>query len=124
MRGNWAWLSPGTMATGMCARLQEVKPDQLQQAMAAAQVKLAQMAESLLTALSKPGAYKSPWPEMSGSAAPLAGLTSHRLLTDNGRMGFVLMKLAQDDNQGFMPNAKSIELLRSWSTASRPAMPT
>jgi hopanoid biosynthesis associated RND transporter like protein HpnN len=113
VRGNWAWLSPGTMATGMCARLQDVKPDQLQQAMAAAQVKLAQMAESLLTALSKPGTYKSPWPEMSGSAAPLAGLTSHRLLTDSGRMGFVLMKLAQEDNQGFVQNAKSIQLLRS-----------
>jgi hopanoid biosynthesis associated RND transporter like protein HpnN len=114
VRGGWAWLSPGTMATGMYARLQAVKqPEQMQQAMAAAQVKLAQMAESLLTALSKPGAYKSPWPEMCGSAAPLEGLTSQRLLTENGRTGLVLLKLAQDDPQSFLQNREGIEALQA-----------
>ena len=88
------------------------QPEQLQQSMAAAQVKLAQIAESLLTALSAPGAYKSPWPELSGSATPLMGLTSHRLILGNDRIGLVLLKLAQDDSQSFIQNAESIAALR------------
>jgi len=113
VRGGWEWLSPGAMATGMCAKLQETHPDQLQQSMSAAQVKLAQIAESLLTALSRPGVYKSPWPELSGSDAPLLGMTSHRLLLNDDRIGLVLLKLAPDPSQSFTRNADSIAALRS-----------
>ena len=112
VRGGWEWLSPGAMATGMYARLQEARPEQLQQAMAAAQVKLAQIAESLLTALGEPGAYKSPWPELSGSAAPLTGLTSHRVMLAEDRVGLVLLKLTPDNSGSFIQNAESIAALR------------
>lgn len=112
VRGGWEWLSPGAMATGMCARLREAQPDQLQQAMAAAQVKLAQIAESLLTALSERGVYKSPWPQLSGSTAPLMGLTSQRLIIANDRIGLVLLKLGRDNGKGFVQNTESIAKLR------------
>lgn len=112
VRGGWEWLSPGAMATGMCARLQGAPPDQLQQSMTAAQEKLAQIAESLLTALSQPGEYKSPWPEVSGSAAPLQNLTSHRMILNDDRIGLVLLKLTPDQNQSFIQNTDSIAVLR------------
>ena len=113
VRGGWEWLNPGAMATGMCVRLQEVRPDQLQQSMAAARTRLAQLAESLLTALSQPGAYKSPWPELSGSAAPLQGLTSHRMILNDDRIGLVLLKLAPDESRSFIQNTESIAALRA-----------
>jgi hopanoid biosynthesis associated RND transporter like protein HpnN len=113
VRGGWEWLSPGAMATGMCARLRDVQPDQLQQAMAAAQVKLAQIAESLLSALGERRVYKSPWPQLSDSAAPLMGLASQRLLIAGDRIGLVLLKLARDDGKGFVQNAEGIARLRT-----------
>lgn len=113
IRGDWQCLTPGAMASGMCAKLQQARPDQLQQAMAGAQVKLAQIGESLLTALSAPGNYKSPWPELSGSATPLEGLTSHRLLISNDRIGMVLLKLVEDKSESFIRNEKAITELRA-----------
>lgn len=112
VHGGWQWLSPGAMATGMCAQLKQAKPEQLQQSIGAAQVKLAQIAESLLTALSAPGTYRSPWPELSGSTTPLMGLTSHRLIIGNDRIGLVLLKLTADHSQNFIQHADSIALLR------------
>lgn len=112
IQGGWGGLTPGAMAVGMYARVQQARPEQLQQAMTAAQVKVAQIAESLLTALSAPGAYKSPWPELSGSATPLMGLTSHRLIVGNDRIGLILLKLTQDHSQGFVQNAEGIGVLR------------
>ena len=112
IRGGWEWLNPGAMAAGMAARLQREKPEQLQQAIAGAQVKLAQLAESLLTALHEPGVYKSPWPELSSSAAPLIGLTSHRLIIGNDRIGLVLLKLTPDNSQSFVPNTAAVNRLR------------
>jgi hopanoid biosynthesis associated RND transporter like protein HpnN len=112
VRGNWEWLSPGAMATGMFARLQQVRPEQFQQSLAGAQMRLAQIANSLLTALSAPGAYQSPWPELSGSATPLTGLTSHRLIIGNDRTGLVLLKLTEDTSQSFIRNSDGIAALR------------
>jgi hopanoid biosynthesis associated RND transporter like protein HpnN len=113
VRGGWEYLSPGAMATGMCAQLQQARPDQLQQSMAAAQEKVARIAESLLTALSQPGEYKSPWPELSGSAVPLQNLTSHRMILNDDRVGLVLLKLAPDESRSFIQNAESIAELRT-----------
>ena len=112
VRGGWEWLNPAAMASGMYAALQEAGPQQLQQAMAAAQVKLAQIAESLLTALSEPGAYKSPWPELSGSEVPLMALSSHRVIIADDRIGLVLLKLTPDTSASFIQNADGIALLR------------
>jgi hopanoid biosynthesis associated RND transporter like protein HpnN len=113
VRGGWEWLSPGAMAAGMNAKLQQVGPEQLPQALSAAQVKLAQLGESLLTALSTPGAYKSPWTELSCSDTPLMGLTSQRLIIGNDRIGLVLLKLTKDNSQSFIQNTESIAQLRS-----------
>ena len=60
IRGGWQWLSPGAMATGILQQarpeqLQQAGPEQLRQSMAAAQVKVAEIAESLLTALARRG---------------------------------------------------------------------
>lgn len=112
IRGGWQYLSPGAMASGMAARLQHAPPEQLQQSISGAQLKLAQLAESLLTALSNPGSYKSPWPELSGSAGPLIGLTSHRLILSNDRIGLVLLKLSKDTSDSFIQNTESITALR------------
>jgi hopanoid biosynthesis associated RND transporter like protein HpnN len=112
IRGGWEWLSPGAMAVGMNAKLQQVGPEQLPQALSAAQVKLAQLGESLLTALSTPGAYKSPWTELSCTATPMMALSSQRLIIGDDRIGLVLLKLTKDDSQNFIQNTEAIAALR------------
>jgi hopanoid biosynthesis associated RND transporter like protein HpnN len=113
VRGGWEWLSPGAMAAGMNAKLQQVGPDQFPLALSAAQLKLTQLGESLVTALSTPGAYISPWAELSGSDASLMQMSSQRLIIGNDRIGLVLLKLTKDKSQEFIQNTESIAALRA-----------
>ncbi len=44
------------------------------------------------------GRYQSPWPEMPSSFATLSELNSEYLLTKEGQLGFVLLRLARGDD--------------------------
>jgi hopanoid biosynthesis associated RND transporter like protein HpnN len=112
IRGGWDSLNPGTMAEGMNAQLQYASPEQFPKALSDAQVRLTQMGESLLTALSKPGVYKSPWTDLSRSASSLMELTSHRMIIGDDRIGLVLLKLTKDNSKSFIQNTESIAALK------------
>ncbi len=49
-------------------------------------------------ALGQRGRYQSPWPEMPSSFAILSELNSEYLLTKQGQLGFVLLRLARGDD--------------------------
>jgi hopanoid biosynthesis associated RND transporter like protein HpnN len=72
---------------------------------------LTRVAEGLAAALDGEGRYKSPWPEMSAAAA-LGALDSTRLMTDDGRLGFVLLRLTPTDDQNLAQNSQAIDALR------------
>lgn len=111
--GDWARLKLGNMAGAMSARLSRaaVAPNPaLQQATLG---ELAQLSESLLEALGPQSRYRSPWPEMPCSIATLSELNSEYLLTSQGRMGFVLLQLGQDDEESFAQGSESIDALRN-----------
>ena len=64
-----------------------------------------------LAALGQDGSYHSPasdvlLPSLAGQSGP------DRLIADDGRMGFVLLRLLEEDKQGFAQNQKSIGALR------------
>lgn len=141
VHGDWARLSVGGMVQGMTMRMQyeERQPgganaaappaDSALQSPAgsasppaagltsgltiAPEQQLARLGDSLLTAIGKQGGYHSPWPEMPSSFATLSELNSEYLLTKEGRLGFVLLRLANSDNDGFARGAASVEALRS-----------
>jgi len=113
VRGDWARLSLGNMAAGMCARLAAEGSGGEAGLRTATQDELDRLSESLLSAFAGGGPYQSPWPEMPGSIATLSELSSEYLLTNQGRMGFVLLQLAgNEDKESFAQGSESIDALR------------
>ena len=113
VEGDWTRLNLGNMIGGMCARLDGDEPYPGGATRAASQAELARLSESLLAALGERGRYQSPWPEMSGSVATISELNSEYLLTNEGRLGFVLLRLAEDnDKDSFAQGSNAIDTLR------------
>jgi len=77
------------------------------------QRQLARLGESLLAAVGSRRGYVSPWPEMPASFATLSELNSEYLLMQEGKLGFVLLRLAPGDGDGFARGAESIDALRA-----------
>ena len=113
VEGDWARLKLGNMAAGMSARLgrNQTAPDAVVGESTSAE--LARLSESLLEALGPRNRYKSPWPEMPCSIATLSELSSEYFLAQSGRMGFVLLQLAESDEESFSQGSESIDSLRN-----------
>ena len=128
--GGWSRLTVGGMVQGMCTRLQH----EAQQALAggaanpdpananaastiipnqSSEQQLLRLAQSLHSAVDQRRGYQSPWPEMPQSFATLSELNSEYLLTQEGRLGFVLLRLTHSDQDGFARGAAAVEALRA-----------
>ncbi|MGO8689861.1 MAG: MMPL family transporter [Thermoguttaceae bacterium] len=84
----------------------------------AAQQAQAKWLASLTTALSEPGKYQSPWPNMSSSPAGMDDLGSDAcryLLLNNGRIGLVTLRFVQKatEVENFAQNTDAVEALRA-----------
>ncbi|MBL9090013.1 MAG: MMPL family transporter [Planctomycetaceae bacterium] len=128
VHGAWNRLSVGGMVQGMTMRMQyeqagaePAKPSSAEPQASEltaglnvpAETQLARLGESLYAAFSQQGGYHSPWPEMPSTFAVLSELNSEYLLTKEGRLGFVLLRLAQSDDDGFARGAGAVEALRT-----------
>ena len=111
VRGDWARLNLGNMIGGMCARLEQAYRTRSPER-AVVQAELARLAESLLAAIDRRDQYRSPWPEMPGPVATISELNSEYLLTNEGRLGFVLLRLAKDESDSFTKGTEGIDTLR------------
>ena len=111
--GGWSQMRVGTMVAGLAARM--VAGDAGRDPAADGEPALASLeryAESLLASLSGGGAeWKSPWPGMPGSLSTLSDLASQHLLAKDGRLGFVLLRLAKEKN-GFSGGSAATDELR------------
>jgi len=112
LRGDWARLNLGNMAGGMSARLADAQMRGSMAEKAMTERELARLADSLLAALTEEPAYRSPWPEMPCSVSTLSELNSEYLLTNEGRLGFVLLRLVKDEQQSFARGTQAIDTLR------------
>ncbi len=108
IRGDWARLNLGQMTASMCSRLASSDSAEA----LATEAELARLAESLLAAMDDRAQYRSPWPEMPGSVATVSQLGSEFLLTNEGRLGFVLLRLAKGDKHSFAQGTEAIDALR------------
>ncbi len=70
------------------------------------------LADGLLTALDERASYRSPWPAMPQSVATFSELESEYLLANEGRLGIVLLRLADGDD-AFARGAEAIDKLRA-----------
>ncbi len=107
VEGDWAQLNLGNITADICRRLENGSPE----VRSATQAELGRVAESLLQTLTQRGHYQSPWPGMPNLVSTLSELGSEYLLTKEGRLGFVLLRLA-GDKESFAHNTQAIEELR------------
>lgn len=109
--GNWAQLNLGNLSQGLAMKLNmlSAKPDSPE--LRATQEEVSRLVDSLQTMLSQRKTYVSPWPGMPNSFATLSELSSEYLLTNEGRLGFVLLRLARNDD-GFARNNEAVDELR------------
>src|SRR5262249_13393375 len=89
-------LNVSHMTAGLLRQLQAAGEDP--QRIQVARDKITRLADSLGSALGQRGRYQSPWPEMPSSFAILSELNSEYLLTKQGQLGFVLLRLARGDD--------------------------
>lgn len=114
LAGDWSPLNLGNMAAGLsqqlgaAARSGGTAPAEA----AAGREKLERLAASLGESLGQRRRYQSPWPEMPSSFAILSELNSDYLLTKQGQLGFVLLRLARGQD-GFNHYTEATDVLRS-----------
>ncbi|HVU87167.1 MAG TPA: MMPL family transporter, partial [Pirellulales bacterium] len=97
--GNWSLLNLGHMTEGLCARLEASARAPADPAGAAIDAEAERFATSLNAALSHAGRYESPWPAMPQSFATLSELSGEYLLTKEGKLGFVALRLAKGKDE-------------------------
>jgi uncharacterized protein len=109
--GNWSRLNLGRLLTGMNERLAAANghPEIVNPAVIRHEAE--RLTDSMLATLSQKERYQSPWPEMPQSFATLSELNAEYLLTKDGTLGFVLLRLAQDEG-GFARNSQAVDALR------------
>ena len=121
VQGDWARLVLSNMTDGMCRHLEQGPSPQVRQATVA---ELDRLSQGLLTALTRPGLYQSPWPEMPHTMAVQTELGDEYLLTNKGRMGFVLLRLAAGkDKNSFAHGTEAIDTLRDLIAAAKAKYP-
>jgi hypothetical protein len=90
LRGNWSMLNVGTMTSALAGRLSQSTAPSDREATALA---LERWTAAIAASLSPVGSYQSPWPDMPGSLAMLNDIRSEYLLANDGRLGFVMLRL-------------------------------
>lgn len=111
LQGDWNSLGLGQMVGRMAMGSQ--MPASSQSATPAEMMaELDRATRMLSTALESPNAYRSPWADALGSTAELDMLGCHPLVTDDGKLGFVMLKLASADTKSFDPHTKGLDALR------------
>ncbi len=112
VQGDWARLNLGNMVASLSARMAAASGEPGLADRLAAERELGQLAEGLLGALTDRGCYRSPWPQMPQSITTLSELDSEYLLTREGRLGFVLLRIAQGEKDSFAQGSEAIDALR------------
>lgn len=110
-QGSWSRLNLGRLLTDVNERLETAtgRPQAVDAALIGHEAE--RLTDCLLATLTQKERYQSPWPEMPQSFATLSELNSEYLLTKDGALGFVLLRLALDEG-GFARNSQAVDTLR------------
>jgi uncharacterized protein len=115
--GGWAQLRVMSMVGGLAGQMVAGGPPGVKQDREDPTAALERYTESLvagLEAVARPGQsgdYVSPWPGMPDSLSTLRDLSSEHLLAKDGRLGFVLLRLAKASG-GFAGASAATDELR------------
>ncbi len=109
LSGDWSPLSVGNMAGGLARQIEAAAANP--RPGGEVRDKLSRLAGALGESLGQRHRYQSPWPEMPSSFAILSELNSDYLLTKQGQLGFVLLRLARGSD-GFNHYTEATDALR------------
>ncbi|MBX7071900.1 MAG: MMPL family transporter [Pirellulales bacterium] len=118
---NWSPLNLGFMTRGLAAQLQ-AEPRASADRPTQSEVQLERLSTSLLGVLSQRSRYQSPWPQMPASFATLSELNTEYLLTNEGRLGFVLLRMARNQDS-FTGASEATDTLRQLIARSQARHP-
>lgn len=108
--GQWSRLNVSNMLDALCLQLHDARFDYRREATLATMDRLS---HGLLTSLTETEGYCSPWPEMPEIFESLSEPGSAYFLTNEGRWGLILLRLAEDKEPGAMaPGSRAIDTLR------------
>jgi len=119
VEGGWAQLKVGTMVGGLAAQVVAGGQPQAAGSQESPLELIERYSEALLASLEAPAVptaagapeYVSPWPRMPESLSTLRDLSSEHLLAKDGRLGFVLLRLAKQEG-GFAGASAATDELR------------
>ena len=117
--GGWAQLRVATMVGGLAGQMVAGPAPGSKSTDENATAALERYSESLVAGLdavarpgeARPGEYISPWPGMPESLSTLRDLSSEHLLAKDGKLGFVLLRLAKAEG-GFAGASAATDELR------------
>ncbi|MGC4005317.1 MAG: MMPL family transporter [Pirellulales bacterium] len=109
--GEWMRLQIGNALGGMAYQLANLPPEH-----AAMRAKLQETLDRYVGALNtslhaSPGHFVSPWPEMPAALTAMRDMTSEAMLAQDGRWGFVLLRLDPGEDK-LEPYSHSTKVLR------------
>lgn len=115
--GQWSRLKVGALIKTLTDQIRSQPPGRGGSGLANADLparvmELERLTDSLLLSITEQGRrYRSPWPGMPASLAMISELSNEHLLADQGRLGFVLLRLAEGDDK-LAPRSEAIDELR------------
>lgn len=112
VEGQWARLNLGYLLGMLTQGVQMASQNGQAELAKRPLAELERIADSLYHLVHLHKGYQSPFPGMPESFGTLSELSSEYLLTNEGRLGFVLLRLAHDDSEGFTRGTKAVDQLR------------
>ncbi len=152
LQGDWSALSLGNMTHWMGSAINGGSQVQRRQILKTMQTELPRAIEGFKAAIGRAGPDRSsavatgsggpraanlpspgdcglasssmfPWPEMPLSKSLTAQSAATRLISDDGRTGFILLRFLEEDKQSFAQNDESIRVLRQLTADVRSRHP-
>jgi len=119
--GHWSQLNLSNMLDSLCLQLHAPQFDYRRGATLATMDRLSY---GLLTALTRPDGYCSPWPQMPEVFESLSEPGSAYFLTNEGRWGMILLRLVPEKKKGaFAPGSKALDALRRLAARTETSHP-
>lgn len=112
LAGDWSRLNLGNMTADLCVRMRAVAEHPNSPHAAAITADARRLSESILGALSDTQTYRSPWHAMPQSLSVLSNMRTNYLLMNEGQLGIVLLRLADDTHDSFVPGTEAVDALR------------
>lgn len=110
--GHWETLNLGQTVATWNRRLRALSPNPNPEQFQATMTEMTGFVRSLQESISQPHQYHSPWQHFSGPVVTASQLDSEYLLTNEGRLGFILLKLVNDQRESVTAGNEGIRELR------------